>query len=91
MRRLLWLPFIIVLIISTVAMIYSLFEALLPPQRSAAEGFSGGPITYDCNYPQKLDSRIRCISHWQRGHHLCDNMGQILHLKSKALLSKEWG
>ena len=29
-----------------------------------------------CNYPQKLDSWLRCILDWQIVHHLCDNMGQ---------------
>ena len=32
--------------------------------------------TYLCNYPQKLDSWLRCILDWQIVHHLCDNMGQ---------------
>ena len=29
-----------------------------------------------CNYPQILDSCLRCISRWHIGHDLCDTMGQ---------------
>ena len=31
---------------------------------------------HPCNYPQNLDSRIRCILDWQIVDYLCNNMGQ---------------